>query len=542
MSEPASPPHAQRDDPESLLDARSDPAGIAFGSLGTEASSELNWLAMLRHRVQRRAMASSRYQWWVLWSLLAGLLALNFTFTVFNVDLVHVADEFHTTPETLLWTTVGPTLAYGLAAPVFGKIGDIFGHRRLYLFGLIGGMVSAVLTALAPTVLWLILARTLDGVQGAATGTASGALLNLTFNKEDRVKAAGWWSFVGAGGPVIGVSLGAPIIAAYGWRALFWVQLVLLVIACSIVAVVLPHRVEAEEEAAARKVRARREFRTMDWIGSWTISLSITALMLGITLSQNHGWTGLPSVICWVTAGLMMGAFVYRITHTANPLIPTKYFRKRNFVFPMVVRAAANFGYFGGFFLSSLLLQEAFGKSTTQVGAIIIARPLVFAISSPIAGYLTMRIGERVSAVAGSCFLVLSMLLFATLDPSSTDLVIILALGLSGLAMGVAMPATGSTMANEVDPTEFGVMSAAQLLTGQAGQVVGQGVMVTMQATRLAALPPDATSAQILGTFRTSFLVGAGVSLIAVVASTFLRSLPRNGSGRDRAQAIDHSH
>jgi MFS family permease len=543
VSDPdGSPPaHLQRDDPEALLDERSDPGGLAFGALGLEASSELNWLKLLRHRVQRRAMGSTRYQWWVLWSLLAGLLALNFTFTVFNVDLVHVAAQLHTQTDTLLWTTVGPTLAYGLAAPVFGKIGDIFGHRRLYLFGLIGGMASAILTALAPTVGMLILARTLDGVQGAATGTASGALLNLTFSKEERVKAAGWWSFVGAGGPVIGVSLGAPIIALWGWRALFWVQLGLLVVACSIVAVILPQRVEAEEEAVARRDRARREFRTMDWIGSWTISASITALMLGITFSQHSGWVGVRSDVCWVVAVGAMAAFVYRINHTATPLIPVHYFRRRNFVWPMIVRAGANFGYFGGFFLSSLLLQEAFGKSTPQVGAIVIARPIAFAISSPIAGYLTIRIGERVSALAGGCFLVLSMLTFATLSPSSGDLLIIVALALSGLAMGVAMPATGSTMANEVDPKEFGVMTAAQLLTGQAGQVVGQGIMVTLQADRLAALPAGASPSEILGTYRTSFFVGAGVSTLAIVGSLFFRPLPRDRLRGDLPKAQDHS-
>ena len=167
----------------------------------------------------------------MLWSLLAGLFALNFTFTVFIVALPTVAAQFHTSVTVLTWTMVGPLLAYGLAAPILGKTGDIYGHRRLYLFGLLGAMVSALLTALAHNVDMLLFARTLDGVQGAATGTASGALINSVFGREERVKAMGWWSLVGAGGPVIGVSLGAPIIAAFGWRALFWFQLVLIVAA-----------------------------------------------------------------------------------------------------------------------------------------------------------------------------------------------------------------------------------------------------------------------------------------------------------------------
>ena len=140
----------------------------------------------------------------------------------------------------LAWVSTGPLLAFGVAAPFFGKVGDLFGHRRLYQFGLLGAMVSAVLTALAPNVGLLLFARALDGVQGAATGTASMAIILELFNREDRVKALGWWSLVGAGGPVLGVTLGSPVIQYFGWRTLFWGQLVLLVIASLVVAVLLP--------------------------------------------------------------------------------------------------------------------------------------------------------------------------------------------------------------------------------------------------------------------------------------------------------------
>ena len=136
---------------------------------------------MLHTKAQVRATSSDRYPWWVLGSLLAGLLALNITFTVFIVALPKVAGEFHTSITVLTWTMTGPLLAYGLAAPLLGKAGDIFGHRRLYLFGLAGAMVSAVLTAMAPDVITLLGARTLDGIQGAATGTASMALIMNAF-------------------------------------------------------------------------------------------------------------------------------------------------------------------------------------------------------------------------------------------------------------------------------------------------------------------------------------------------------------------------
>jgi len=519
-----------RENPDVLLNPRSDPGAAAFGALGGEAGSDLNWFKMVRHRVQARAEGSDRYEWWVLWSLLAGLLALNFTFTVFIVDLPQVSHEFHTSKMILTWTMVGPLLANGLAAPIFGKAGDILGHRRLYLFGLAGAAVSAILTALAPNVILLLGARALDGIQAAATGTASGALINLAFRPDERVKAMGWWSLIGAGGPVLGVTIGAPIIAAYGWRALFWFQLILIVIAMVVVSTVLPRRRQSPEEELAAKTKARLEFKTMDWIGSWTLSLSVTALMLGLSFGGIVGWTSPLCMVSWSVAVVMLATFVWRIRTAANPLIPAHYFKKRNFVMPMLVRAAANFAYFGGFFLFPILMEQGYGYSVGRVGAISIARPLVFSIASPIAGYIAVRIGERVSAIAGMSFLTLSLGMFALLQPSTGAWVVVIALALSGLGMGVAMPSSSAIMSHAVKENEFGVMSAAQMLAMQVGEVAGIQILVTVQNSlqHRRGLDHDAAgSAALLGTFHWPFVLGCLVAGLGVIAALFFKQFER---------------
>lgn len=533
---------ARRDDPDALFDSRSDPAGAAFGTAPSEAATDLNWWQMLHHRVQRRAIGSSRYEWWVLWSLLAGLLALNFTFTVFNLVLTNISTQFHTSISVLSWTLIGPLLAYGLAAPVFGRIGDIFGHRRLYLFGLLGAMVSAVLTAIAPDTALLLFARALDGVQGAATGTASAALLNLVFRPEDRVKAMGWWSLVGAGGPVIGVSIGSPIIELLGWRALFWVQLGLLAVAFAVVTVVLPHVRRSVENEAEHRARARRDFKETDWVGSWALSFGVTALMVGLSLGTVIGWNSGACWACWAITVVLITAFVHRVRTAQNPLIPPHYFRRRNFVMPMIMRGTANFAYFGGFFLSPLLLERGFGKSVIGAGAFVLGRPIAFAICSPIAGYVAVRVGERTSAVFGTICLTGSMVVFALLAPTSPDVVIVLALVLSGVGMGVAMPSSSSIMANEVNPSEFGVMSAAQLLAMQVGEVAGIQVLLTIQQSvaRSRHVTKASSDGAQLATFHLAFVIGALVAGLAVLCSIFFRSLDRRSRG-DLAQPLDHS-
>jgi MFS family permease len=517
---------------EVLLDPKADPGGAALGASGAEASVDPSWPVLLRRRVAARAERSPRYRWWALTALLAGLLSLNITFTVFVVALPTVKADFHTNFSVLTWASTGPLLAFGIAAPFFGKAGDLFGHRRLYLFGLMGAMVSAILTALAPNVGLLLFARALDGVQGAATGTASMALILQLFAPEERVKALGWWSLVGAGGPVLGVTLGSPVIQYLGWRTLFWGQLVLLIVAALVVALILPSRHKAHRAPAVEPPVAGAKagaWAGMDWIGSWSLAGAVTGAMLVLSIGPIVGWTSVGVALSGLAAVLCVGLFVWREMTFASPLIPTKYWRRRNFVFPMGMRGFSNFAYFGGFFLFPLLMEQVYGYSVSQVGFVSVARPLLFAVSSPIAGYVTVRTGERFATLAGALFVLGSMVMFATLGPTSGLGIILVALALSGLGMGVALPATSSTMANEVTASEYGVMSAAQLMATQVGEVAGIQVVLTLQESlaRHAGLANVHHSPALLHSFQVAFWVAALMAGAGVACAWFMRPLAR---------------
>jgi MFS family permease len=530
--------------PDLLLDPKTDPGGAAMGASGAEASVDPSWPVMLRMRVAGRAERSPRYRWWALTALLAGLLSLNITFTVFVVALPTVKGDFHTNFSVLTWASTGPLLAFGLAAPFFGKAGDLFGHRRLYLFGLAGAMVSAVVTATASNVGVLLVGRALDGVQGAATGTASMALILQLFGREERVKALGWWTLVGAGGPVLGVTLGSPVIQYLGWRALFWGQLILLVIAAVVVALLLPSRHRAHRGPGVEPAGsggAEKSWEGMDWVGSWSLAGAVTAAMLVLSIGPIVGWDSVGVVVSGVSAIGLIGLFVWRELTFATPLIPTRYWRRRNFVFPMGLQGFSNFAYFGAFFLFPLLMEQVYGYSVSEVGFVSVARPLVFALSSPIAGYMTVRTGERRAAVVGATSVLVSMVVFATLAPSSGLGIIIVALALSGLGMGISLPAASSTMANEVAASEYGVMSAAQLMSSQVGEVAGIQVVLTLQESisRHAGLQNVHHSTKLLHSFQIGFWVAALVAGLAVLCALFMRPLARGGGGSEPARSAD---
>ena len=267
----------------------------------------------------------------------------------------------------------------------------------------------------------------------------------------------------------------------------------------------------------------------MDWVGSWSLAGAVTAAMLVLSIGPIVGWTSVGVVLSGVASVACVGLFVWRELTFATPLIPTKYWRRRNFMFPMGMRGFSNFAYFGGFFLFPLLMEQVYGYSVSKVGFVSVARPLLFAISSPIAGDMTVRTGERFATVAGASSVLLSMVLFATLGPSSGLGIVLAALALSGLGMGVALPATSSTMANEVLESEYGVMSAAQLLATQVGEVAGIQVCLTIQESLARHAGPGNVhhSTALLHGFQVAFWVAALMAGVGVLCGCFTRPMQR---------------
>lgn len=497
--------------------ARTSDETLTVGYAGEAEAISVPWPILLRNRLTARAHGSERFRWWVLWTVLAGLFSVNVTFTIFAVALPRIARDFGTTTNTLTWVITGPLLAFGIVAPVLGKVGDLKGHRRTYLLGLAGASVFAALSALAWSSTALIVIRTLSALEGAATGASSMALIFSEFDRDDRVKAMGWWSLVGAGGPVIGVAIGGPLIEAVGWRWIFVGQVPLTLAALGLAFAVLR---ETPRGAAHR----------LDWTGALTLALGVTSFLFALNRGPEWGWSSPRVIAGFVLGPLALAAFVLAERRADEPLLPLGIIRRRNFSLPIGAQMFSNFAYMGGFILSPILLQRMFGYGESKVGFFVLARPLTFSIAAPIAGYLAVKVGERTAAVAGSIAVVGSMLAFATVNPATADVLIIGALALSGVGMGMASPSISSSVANSVDEEQLGIASAAQQLVTQVGVVAGIQLMSTIQASCEA-------TAGLTGSFRSAYLVGAGVALAGVLCAAFLRSAERVVHGPREAPA-----
>ncbi len=480
---------------------------LSIDAPGADEVAVVPWPLMLRERVHARVASSPKYPWLVLTVALFGLFSVGFTITILSVSIPRIADELNSDTSTVTWVVTGPLLAFAVVGPAMGKLGDLYGHRRVYGLSMACVSVFAALTAAAWTAGALIAFRTLGAATGAAVGPASIAIINRLFPRERRVQAMGYWSMVGAGGPVIGVVAGGPIVETFGWRWIFIAQVPLTLAGLLLAMLVLP---ETE-----RRDRAR-----FDWAGALVLAVGATSLLFAINRGPLWGWSSPAIVAGFVVAPIAVACFVRIERRVDSPLLPLAYLRQRNFTFAIATQAFINFAYMGGFIITPLFLESVFGYPETRVGALMISRPLAFSIAGPLAGYVAVRIGERTSAVLGSAFVVASMVALAAVAPGSSDLVIVGSLVLSGVGLGCSSPALAASIANAVDERDLGVAGAFQQMMTQLAVVIGIQVMQTVSVVR-------EPSVGEVGAYGEAYLVGGFVAALGLVTATFVQSSQR---------------
>lgn len=499
-----------------------DPAvAVAIEAPGVDEEAVLPWSLLLRRGgsgtgTQGRAPRPPRSQltaedladrpgWWrwlITFTVLLGVLSIASSITILAVSRPAIAEDLGTSTAMLVWLISGPTIALGLTGTTAGKLGDLHGHRRVYLIGVFGGAVFSVLAALAWSGGSLIAFRVVGATVGAATGPSSLAIINQLFARDERSKALGFWALVMAGGPVLGLVLGGPLVEAVGWRAIFWFQAPLLLTAAIAAFFWLP------------ETRRHHDVH-FDVMGQVALLVSLAGLLFAIDRSSVWGLTN-PWVLGGViTFPLGLWWFVRVERRVAHPLIPLQWFRRRGFAIPVAVSFFLQFGYMGGFILTPKMLAEVRGLQEDTIALMMVPRPLTFAIAGPVAGFLAYRIRARTTVVAGLLSLAGSLLVFALVADDPGTVIVVVALTLSGFGVGAAQPRIASAVANAVDDEDLGIAGATQQLVAQVGTTVGMNGLEAMQVATV-------SSAGLAGSYSNAFFLGTAVALAGVVVALWM--------------------
>ncbi len=434
---------------------------------------------------------------------LFGLFSTNFNVSVLAIAIPRLVSDFSAPPSTVSWLVVGPTLAYAVLGPTAGKLGDLYGRRRVYLIGLAGCCVFAGCTAAAPTALTAILFRTASAVFGSSTAPTGMAIISEVFPRDQRVKALGYWGLVMAGGPVLGMVAGGPVIDQFGWRWIFIAQVPLTIAAFIVASRVLP---QSQHTTTVH----------FDIPGTTLLAVAAFALLFAVNRGPLWGWNHPIVLTLFIATPVAAVGFVVRERSTPHPLLPLHYFRMREFTIPMVTQGFCQVAYQGGFVLIPLMLSQLYGYGATHISLLTIGRPLMWGLAGPLSAWLVMRTGNRRIVVTGVILNITACLLLTRIDTGTSALEIVFLLGFAGVGVGVIVAPLLAMLTTSVELHDLGVVAATSQMMVQIGSAGGVQLMQTVQVSRLA-------RDGLAGSYHTAFVVAAAVSSVALISALGIR-------------------
>jgi len=394
------------------------------------------------------------------WVLLATILGSGLTFldaTVVNIALPRIGEDFEAGAAALQWTVNGYTLSLASLILLGGSLGDRFGRRRMFVIGIVWFAGASLLCGIAPNVETLIAARILQGVGGALLTPGSLAILEASFEAEDRAKAIGAWSGMAGVAGAVGPFLGGWLVEAASWRLVFLINVPLAVL---VAWVAIRHVPESSDPSAAR---------SFDIAGLVTGAAGLAGLTYGFTAWAGEG-PGSPAVLVTLAIGVAgLVAFVLVERRSRHPMLPLELFKIRPFTAANLVTFAVYAALGGVFFLVVLNLQVVSGFSPLAAGTALLPVTALMLLLSARAGALGQRIGPRIPMTAGPLVCAVALVLLARIGPDAGYLVDILpAAILLGLGLSLTVAPLTATALGAVPERNAGIASGVNNAVARA--------------------------------------------------------------------------
>jgi EmrB/QacA subfamily drug resistance transporter len=461
-----------------------------------------------------------RTRWLALLVLCAGDLMIVLDSTIVNVALPSIQADLGFSGTSLAWVVNAYLLTFGGFLLLGGRLGDLFGHRRLFLIGISFFTVASIACGLSTTQGLLVAARAFQGLGGAVvSAVALSLIMNLFTEPAERAKAMGVFGFVLAGGGSIGVLLGGVLTDLLSWHWIFLVNVPIGVVVYALCLRLLP--AEHGQAAGGR----------LDVAGAVTVTASLMLAVYAIVNGNDKGWTSGQTLGLLAAATALMALFLGIESRVRAPLVPLGIFRLRNVATANIVGVLWAAAMFSWFFMSALYLQKVLGYSPLKVGlAFLPANLIMGAFSLGLSAKLVMRFGFRAPLATGLLLAAAGLAVFARAPVGGTFLVdvlpsmILLAFG-AGLAFNPVLLAAMS----DVEPSESGLASGVVNTSFMMGGALGLAILASLAASRTASLGAsgDGALTALNGGYHLAFIVGAAFAIAAAAfGAAFLRTNP----------------
>mgnify|MGYP001604948713 FL=1 len=326
-----------------------------------------------------------------------------------NVALPAIARDLHLGLAGLQWTMNGYLLTLSALILLGGALGDRFSRRKVFAWGLVGFAIASLACAVAPNLILLVTARIFQGIAGGLLVPNSLALLESTFDGEERGAAVGHWASWSAVSTAVGPLVGGWIVDATSWRFVFVIMVPFAI--AGAIAVTVAGRSTKEKPAPAA---------TVDYTGAALMTLGLGALVGGLMLGPDRGFTTLYPALLGITGIVLLIAFFVVENHTKDALLPPGTFESREFAGVNAATFAIYAALTGLFFLLMLQLQNVLDYSALEAGASLMPINVLLLVISPAAGRLAERLGPRLPMTGGALVAAVGMLMFALVRPGAT--------------------------------------------------------------------------------------------------------------------------
>lgn len=437
-----------------------------------------------------------------------AVTAFGSLMTLITVALDDMGADLGASRVTMTWAITGLMLTMAVATPMAGTLGDVHGHRKVLLVGLVGGAVATALCGIAWNAPSLIFFRVLFGLFAACVNPNAMSLMMHAYGPERRATAVGWFQFAVTGAPTIGLVVGGPLIDAAGWRVIFFV---FSGVSLAAFAVGLP----------LLRAIPRQEGRPLDLRGAAALGAGVLTTLLAITafIREAAGDAGVlaalvdPAALGYATLSAVAFTIFVRVERSAPaPMLKLDYFSRRNFTMPLISAALVQFAYMGGFVITPALLSRRYGWATGAIALLMMPRPGAFSAASLVGGWLPQRIGYRWPVMLGALFMSGSMVAFILASPTTgaTGItLIVVGLMLSGVASGVSQPAIAALAVDSVDQADMGIAN------GMNQQMTFAGIVAGIQTMNVLIGDSDAS-----GRFVWTYVVGLVATVFALLAAS----------------------
>jgi len=456
----------------------------------------------------------NRRRWLSLYVLCAGVLMIVLDTTIVNVALPSIRADLRF-GQSLVWVVNAYLLTFGGFLLLGGRLGDLFGPRRLFLIGITLFSLASLACGMANSQLLLIAARAVQGLGGAVvTAVALSLIMNLFTEPAERAQAMGIYGFVCAGGGSIGVLAGGFLTSALNWHWVFLVNLPIGAVVFALCLRLLP-------AAQGRSTAAR-----LDVAGAATVTTSLMLAVYAIVNGHDDGWTSARTIGLLGGALVLLALFLRIEARAREPLMPLGMFRLRNVATANVVSVLWAAAMFAWFFISALYMQRVFGYGALQVGlAYLPANLIMAAFSLGLSARLVMRFGIRLPLLAGLLLAAGGLALFARTPVAGSFIADVLpAMALLGLGAGMAFNPVLLAAMSDVAPSESGLASGMVNTSFMMGGALGLAVLASLAVARTDHLLASGAGslAALAGGYHVAFGTGAAFAAAAALLGALL--------------------